>query len=279
MQTNYAVIPLTFLLSLGATARVVGAAGSGPHHRAVVRPASKQRATMQPAQSNPLYVGNKTVGGVSGTLHYKVTVIGIADDASRPAVTFSLGRLGTGSMLTCDGSRSEVKKSAMTARCSFSGLGAGVYRLLIRLSGAYIGRYQSVLTVADPSWKGGGGRVMHNGVPAEFGFLQSRANFFSGFVYYVQHDSKGDATLECNALFAPGAAAPSPKSSQPYSIASIATVTGEPQQGQYHFTLTATPTTESSPGTLGLQVTDGQFQTIADLSFDSLSLVAGKIVL
>jgi hypothetical protein len=137
----------------------------------------------------------------------------------------------------------------------------------------YLGSAGSILTVYDPSlgFTTGGGTVMHDGIPASFGFSVKylKNGQAQGSLLYVEHRASGDVKLKSNAM-------------QSLAIVGdVAVILGKATLGavgNHGFMATAHDAGESGTADqFGLQVTSPDGFIVPDLTFPMQTLTGGNI--
>jgi hypothetical protein len=240
---------------------------------------TKEDAAVIPSALNPVTVKVGSPGGTgSFTLSAAISEFpdgSLGDISLATPVTFTLSPVAPGSTLTCTpscvgGGIGGTKQCT----CSFSGVAVNVYDVQMVIGGNYyLGSAGSILTVYDPTlgFTTGGGTIMHDGIPASFGFSVKylKNGQTQGSLLYIEHRSSGDVKLKSNAM-------------QSLAIVSnIGVILGKATLGAVgNYGFMATVLDAGEPGTadqFGLQVTAPDEQIVPDLTFSMETLTGGNI--
>lgn len=240
---------------------------------------TKEDATVTPAATNPFAVKVNTAGGTAGpiTICADITEVvdGSAGDISNATASFDFSPVAGGSSPSMSavsytgGGVGGTRRACVT----LTNVAVNVYDVTITVGGYYQGTGSTVLAVYDPSlgFVTGGGAIIHNGYPANFGFNVKylKNGQAQGAFLFVEHRPTGDVKLKSNSL-------------QSLSVVSTtaiilgkATLNGV---GNYSFRATGIDNSESGVGDqFGLQVTSPSNANVPDLTFAPLTLTGGNI--
>jgi len=238
---------------------------------------SKENATVTLSTGNPVSVQVSAPGGTASSITLMAAIQEPADGnpgdiAKALPVTLRLIPVVAAPTINCPAITS-VAAQILTATFSCANVPVNVYDVAISIGGNYYtGIADSVLVVYDPSlgFVTGGGIIVHNGVPANFGINVKylKNGQIQGGMLYIEHRSTGDLILKSNALTGLSIVG------NTAVLVSKATLNGA---GSY--ALQATAIDNGQPGTsdqFGLQVT-GPSGTVPDLTFAPVNLAGGNL--
>src|SRR6185369_4971906 len=172
---------------------------------------TRENALATPRSSNPWSVKVNTAGGTAGPITLCADIKEVADgslgDISKAVpVTFTLVPVVGGGTITQTATVTGGGVGGTLAACvTLSGVPVNVYDITISIGGNYyIGSAETCLAVYDPSlgFVTGGGKVTHNGVPANFAFSVKylKNGQTQGSLLYIEHRTAGDVVLKSNSM-------------------------------------------------------------------------------
>jgi hypothetical protein len=253
----------------------LGSSGSG------TLSVSRENATVTPSALNPTAVKVNSAGGTAGPIALSAAITEVNDGSpgntsNAVPVTFTLTPIAAGPSYTqtvLSGTGGGIG-GTLNVSATFASVAVNVYDVSISIGGNYYtGSGSTVLAVFDPSlgFVTGGGRVIRNGVAANFGFSVKYLKNGSpqGSFAFVEHRSTGDVKLKSNSL-------------QSLSIAgNTGVLLGKASLndvGNYTFRLTIVDNGEpGSSDQFGLQVTSPNGSIIPDLTFSPITISGGNI--
>jgi DNA/RNA endonuclease G (NUC1) len=246
---------------------------------------NRENAFVSPSASNPSAVKVGSNGETAAAITIQAAISQMADgslgDITKAVpVVFTLTPVGPGGSLIQSAGVLNNVGGEWIASATFSNVPVNVYDVTINLGGNhYSGSASSVLAVYDPSlgMTTGGGKVMHNGVLAEFGFNVKylKNGNTQGHLIFVEHRAAGDVVVKSNAMDSLSIVKAAAGSGSTAVILGRATMNGV---GNYRFR--ATVVDNGEPGAndkFGLQVTNPAGEAVTDLTFSPVTLNGGNI--
>ena len=172
---------------------------------------SREDAVVTPSLANPTSVRVASAGGTSPAFTLAAAITDVADGSlgdttNAVPVTFTLTPVLSGSPVSCTATTSGGGVgAALNASCTFTSVPVNLYQVSIAVGGNYYtGTGTSVVSIYDPSlgFITGGGTLIHNGVPANFGFTVKylKNGNIQGGLLYTEHQPTGDIVVKTNAL-------------------------------------------------------------------------------
>jgi hypothetical protein len=241
---------------------------------------TRENGVVTPRSSNPWSVKVNTAGGTAGPITLCADIKEVADgslgDISKAVpVTFTLVPVVGGGTITQTATVTGGGVGGTLAACvTLSSVPVNVYDITINIGGNYyIGSAETCLAVYDPSlgFVTGGGKVTHNGVPANFAFSVKylKNGQSQGSLLYIEHRATGDVLLKSNSMGALSI------------VGNTAVITGKATLnavGNHGFR--ATVVDNGEPGTtdqFGLNVTNPAGAVVTGLTFAPLTIDGGNI--
>lgn len=242
---------------------------------------STENATATPFTGNPMAVQVSAPGGTASQFMLQADINEIADGSlgdislAMP-VSMTLTPVAPGSPITC---ATAVLSGGgiggtLRAKCTFTNVAVNVYDVTIAIGGNYYsGSGGTVVTVFDPSlgFVSGGGVIIHDGNPANFGFnVRYKKNSTpQGQLLYIEHRPTGDIIVRGNVM---------------QSLAILghtAVFTGKgPVNGVGNYGFRVTVIDNGEAGTadqFGLQLTNPSGMIVGDMTFAPTTLLGGTI--
>jgi len=241
---------------------------------------TRENAKVTPRSSNPLAVKVNTAGGTAGPITLCADITEVADGSlgnstNAAPVTFKLVPVAGGATITQTATVTGGGVGGTLAACvTLSSVPVNVYDITISIGGNYYtGSAETCLAVYDPSlgFVTGGGKVMHNDVPANFAFSAKylKNGQTQGSLLYIEHRLAGDVVLKSNSM---GSLA---------IVGNTAVLTGKATlNGVGNYGFRATVVDNGDPGTtdqFGLKLTNPSGAVVSDLTFVPLTINGGNI--